>query len=49
MSKQNKVVCSWYKKCKNYGIKCDKCKWNANLDIDDYLVIEDNGKTIKFL
>ena len=44
------VVCSFYKKCQNYKDLCDHCKWNANNEIQDYLLIEDSdGKSLKFL
>ena len=44
------VVCSFYKKCKHFGSLCDTCKWNANNNLEDHLLIEDkDGKTLKFL
>jgi len=44
------VICTFYKKCKNYSKLCDKCRWNANNELGDYLDIEDSdGKTLKFL
>jgi len=47
---REEVVCSFYKKCKNYGVYCNKCKWNANIEFDDYLlIVDDDGKTLKIL
>ena len=43
------VICSWMYKCKNYGVKCKWCKWNAALyrDIKDYLDLGEG--TLKLL
>ena len=32
-----KVLCPFYKICKNAGKECWRCRWNIALDIDDYL------------
>ncbi len=44
------VVCSFTNKCKNKGKMCDECKWNAEVDLYDHLLIEtEDGKTLKFV
>ena len=44
------VTCSFYKKCKNYSKECHHCKWNASMDIGDFLIMETkDGKTVRFL
>lgn len=43
---KNKVICLFAGRCKNYGKKCDICRWNAAIDIGDYLEIDADGKTV---
>ena len=40
-----KVSCSFTKKCQNYPKMCDKCIFNAEISIGNYLKFKD-GKTI---
>jgi len=47
--KKKDIICPWYKYCENYKKKCHKCKWNANNDISDYLLIKKDKRTLKFL
>jgi len=47
---ETKIVCSFYKKCKNYNKECYHCRWNASIDISDFLIMETkDGKIIRFL
>ncbi len=44
------VICSFMNKCKNKGKLCDECKWNAEKELLDHLLIEtEDGKTLKFI
>jgi len=44
------IVCSFYNKCKNYPDKCDNCKWNASIKLEDNLLLETkDGKSIRYL
>lgn len=44
------VICSWINECDNYGIHCYHCKWNAEVNVGNYLVKSDNGhKTLRYL
>lgn len=43
------VICSFQKKCKNYGKMCHCCKWNASIEFGDHLLIEENGRSLRFL
>ena len=48
--KKELILCSFYKKCKNYPKMCDHCKWNGAIDLGDYLVLETkDGRTIRYL
>ena len=44
-----KVSCSWKLECENYGTFCDKCKWNSDNVLRNYLSINTDKKTLKFL
>ena len=44
------VTCSFINRCKNKGKMCDECKWNADINLVDHLLIEtEDGKTLKFI
>jgi len=43
------VTCSFQAKCKNFNKLCNRCRWNAKNDLGDHLLIEENGKTLRFL
>jgi len=48
--KKKEVVCSFYKKCRNYERECHHCKWNASCNLGDHLVLKtEDGKTIRYL
>ena len=43
------VSCSFKDMCKNYPKECHHCKWNANLHIGNYLILEKDQKTVRYL
>jgi len=44
------VACSFLNRCKNRGKLCDECKWNADVEPLDHLLIEsEDGRTLKFV
>ena len=45
----SEVICEYIHICDNYGIKCDKCSFNRNIGIKNYLVIDREEKKIRFL
>jgi len=45
-----KIQCSFIHKCENFNKKCNECKWNAENEFGDFLLIKtEDGKTLKFL
>ena len=52
MKPNKSIICSFIGegRCENYKKECWHCKWNANCDIKDYLVLKtSDGKTLKYL
>ena len=45
----NEVICEYMNICDNYQLKCDKCSFNINLGIKNYLLIKQGEKEIKYL
>ena len=43
------VVCSFQNKCKNFSKLCNNCRWNARIKLGDHLLIEEDGRTLRFL
>lgn len=43
------VICEYIHICDNYGIKCDKCNFNKNNGVGNYLVIDKDDKKIRYL
>jgi len=47
----DEIICPFKDICLNYGKKCDKCRWNASIELKNYLVIKSDkdGKTVRYL
>ena len=45
----SEVICEYVHICTNYHLKCDKCNFNSNLNIKNYLEIDGGDKHIRYL